>query len=172
MTVEESEIFMQESHEIIENYLAACAAVQTSFSDMSRELLMARPVANKWSALEVLCHLVDTDLVVALRIRAALTSDCPRLMAATREETTTVLASDSRDAEEELALFQTIRNETARIIRAMPPNALDRQAVLVKAGGVEVTRSIRQFLTGITEHVAHHLAFVDEKRRTLGLASP
>ena len=163
---------MEDSHDVIGSYLAACSAVRTAFCDMNREMLIARPVANKWSALEVLCHLVDTDLVVALRIRAALTSDCPRLMAATREETTTVLASDSRDAEEELTLFQTIRNETARIIRAMPPNALDRQAVLVKAGGVEVTRSIRQFLTGITEHVAHHLAFVDEKRRTLGLASP
>ena len=163
---------MQESHEIIESYLAACAAIQTAFSDMGRELMMARPVAGKWSAMEVLCHLVDTDLAVALRIRAALTSDCPRLIAATHEQLTTVLASDSRDAEEELRLFQTIRNETARIIRAMPPNALDRQAVLVKAGGVEVTRSVRQFLTGITGHVAHHLAFVYEKRRTLGLASP
>src|SRR6266700_3723366 len=101
MTVEERERFMQESHEIIESYLAACAAVQTAFSDMGRELMMARPVPGKRSALEVLCHLVDTDLVVALRIRAALTSDCPRLMAVTREETTTVLASDSRDAEEE-----------------------------------------------------------------------
>jgi len=162
---------MQESHEIIESYLAACAAVQKAFSDMGRELMMARPVPGKWSAMEVLCHLVDTDLVVALRIRAALTSDCPRLMAATREQMTTVLASDSRDAEEELTLFQTIRNETARIIRAMPPHALDRQAVLVKVGDVEVTRSIRQFLTGITGHVEHHLAFVHEKRRTLGLAS-
>ena len=163
---------MEESHDVISSYLAACDAVRTAFCDMNREMLIARPVANKWSALEVLCHVVDTDLVVALRIRAALTSDCPRLMAATREEMTAVLASDSRDAEEELALFQTIRNETARIIRAMPPNAVDRQAVLVKAGGVEVTRSIRQFLTGITGHVAHHLAFVHEKRRALGLASP
>jgi uncharacterized damage-inducible protein DinB len=163
---------MEESHDVIGGYLAACGEVRAAFGDMSRESLVARPVANTWSALEVLCHLVDTDLVVALRIRATLTSDCPRLMAATREEMTTVLACDSRDAEEELTLFQTIRNETARIIRAMPPDALDRQAVLVKAGGVEVTRSIRQFLTGITGHVAHHLAFVHEKCRALGLASP
>src|SRR5262249_7164568 len=162
----EIEDAMEESHDVIGNYLATCGAVRAAFHDISREFLMARPVPGKWSAMEVLCHLVDTDFVVALRIRATLTSDCPRLMAATREQMTTVFASDSRDAKEELTLFQTIRNETARIIRAMPPNALDRQAVLVKAGGVEVTRSIRQFLTGITEHVAHHLAFVHEKRRT------
>ncbi len=81
------------------------------------------------------------------------------------------LAVDARDAAEELTLFQTIRCETARIVRAMLPNALDRQAVLVTAVGAETTRTVQQFLTGITNHVAHHLAFVYEKRRALGLAA-
>jgi DNA-binding transcriptional ArsR family regulator len=54
----------------------------------------------------------------------------------------------------------------------MLPNALDRQAVLVAADGAETTRTVQQFLTGITKHVAHHLAFVYEKRRALGLAAP
>ncbi len=58
---------MRESHEIIVSYLAACAAVQTAFSDMGRQLMMARPVPGKWSTMEVLCHLVDTDLTTANR---------------------------------------------------------------------------------------------------------
>ena len=160
-----------ESRDVIEEYLAAIETVRAAFGGMSRELLFARPVAGKWSSQEVLCHLVDTDLASALRIRAALTRDCPRLQTATREEITTGLAVDARDAVEELTLFQTIRCETARIVRAMLPNALDRQAVLVTADGVETTRTVQQFLTGITKHVAHHLAFVYEKRRALGLAA-
>jgi pimeloyl-ACP methyl ester carboxylesterase len=59
-----------------------------------------------------------------------------------------------------------------RIVRAMLPNALDRHAVLVGADGAETTRTVQQFLSGITNHVAHHLAFVYEKRRALGLAAP
>src|SRR6266516_4697493 len=121
---------MQGSHEIIESYLAACAAVQTAFSGMGRELMMARPVPGKWSAMEVLCHLVDTDLTTATRVRATLLSDCPRLRASSREEMTTILALDARYAAEEMALFQTIRNQTARILRAVP-GSLDRQAILV-----------------------------------------
>jgi len=54
----------------------------------------------------------------------------------------------------------------------MLPNPLDRHAVLVAADGAETTRTVQQFLTGITKHVAHHLAFVYEKRRALGLAAP
>ena len=160
---------MQESQEIIESYLAACAAVQTAFSDMGRELMMARPVPGKWSAMEVLCHLVDTDLTTAIRIRTALTSISPRFTAATRVELSTILGADTRDPAEELALFRAIRTQTARILRSMPADALDRQAVLVKPGNEEVTRTVRQFLSGITTHVRHHLSFVEEKRLALGL---
>lgn len=166
---EKSERLMQESHEIIESYLAACGAVQTAFSDMGRELMMARPVPEKWSAMEVLCHLVDTDLTTAIRIRTALTSISPRLTAATLVERSTILGVETRDPAEELVLFQTIRTQTARILRSMPADALDRQAVLVKPGNEEVTRTVGQFLTGITAHVRHHLSFVEEKRLALGL---
>ena len=160
-----------ESRDVIEEYLAAIETVRAAFGDISRDLLFARPVPGKWSSQEVLCHLVDTDLATALRIRAALTRDRPRLPKATREEMTTRLAVDARDAAEELALFQTIRCQTARIVRAMLPNALDRQAVLVAADGAETTRTVQEFLSGITKHVAHHLAFIYEKRQALGLAA-
>src|SRR5262249_20680955 len=44
---------MEESHDVIGNYLAACGTVRAAFHDMSREFLMARPVPGKWSAMEV-----------------------------------------------------------------------------------------------------------------------
>src|SRR5262245_21644283 len=146
ITLFKHEAMLMDARDVIEEYLAAVETVQAAFGDMSRELLFARPVAGMWSSQEVLCHLVDTDLTVALRIRAALTRDCPRLQTATREEITTGLAVDARDAAEELTLFQTIRCETARIVRALLPDALDRQAVLVAADGAETTRTVQQFL--------------------------
>ena len=47
----------------------------------------------------------------------------------------------------------------------------DRDIILVKATGEEVMKTVRQLLTGITGHVKHHLAFVQEKRKALGLAA-
>ena len=120
--------------------------------------------------MEVLCHLVDIDLTIAMRIRAALQRNRPHLPASTLEELTAKLAVDARDAAEELSCFETIRNQTARIVRSFPAEALDRDIVLVKATGEEVTRTVREFLEGMTGHVKHHLAFVVEKRRAMGLA--
>jgi hypothetical protein len=138
---------------------------------MTKDQLDAHPVEGKWSAMEVLCHLVDADLSIATRIRAALRSERPRMMAATMDEMTAKLAVDARDAEEERTLFETIRSQTARIVRSFPEEALDREVILVKVTGEEVTWSVRKALTIITGHVGHHLAFVAEKRHALGLVT-
>ena len=155
----------------IEAYLASFKDLRATYDGMTHEQLHAHPVEGKWSAMEVLCHLVDIELMIAMRIRAALQRDTPRLPASTFEELTATFAVDARDAAEELTSFETIRNQTARILRSFPESALDRNVVLVKVTGEEVTRSVREFLTGMVGHVNHHLGFVIEKRRAMGLAA-
>ena len=154
--------------DIVQGYLASCNDLSVAYDGMTKDQLLARPIEGRWSAMEVLCHLVDTDLMMAMRIRAALQRDNPRLPAATSEELTALLAVDARYAEEELGSFETIRNQTARIIRSFPADALGREVVLVKGNGEKVTKSVREMLAGITGHVEHHLAFVHEKRKAMG----
>src|SRR5262245_51289110 len=55
-----------------ESYLASIKDLRAAYEGMTKEQLNAHPVEGKWSAMEVLCHLVDTDLMTAMRIRAAL----------------------------------------------------------------------------------------------------
>ena len=157
--------------EILNAYLASIKDLRAAYAGMTKDQLNARPVEGMWSAMEVLCHLVDTDLMTAMRIRAALQRDTPRLPAATIEELTAKLAVEARDAEEELTIFEVIRTQTARIVQSFPESALDRDFVLVKVTGEEVTKTVRPILTGITGHVGHHLKFVVEKRRALGLSA-
>ncbi len=157
--------------EILEAYLASIKDLRAAYDGMTRDQLHAHPVEGKWSAMEVLCHLVDIELMIAMRIRAALQRDSPRLPASTIEELTATLAVDARDAAEELTCFETIRSQTARIVRSFPESALDRNVVLVKVTGEEVTRPVREFLTGMVGHVKHHLGFVIEKRRAMGLST-
>ncbi|WP_422929647.1 DinB family protein [Singulisphaera sp. PoT] len=155
---------------ILEDYLAGTTALRDAYDGMTRDQLNAHPVEGKWSAMEVLCHLADTDLMTATRIRASLQRDTLRLPAATAEELTAKLAVEARDVEEELTIFEAIRNQTARIVGSFPESALDRKLILVKVTGEEVTKTVGQLLTGITGHVEHHLAFVVEKRKALGIA--
>src|SRR3954471_9528084 len=117
--------------EILEAYLGSIKDLRAAYVGMTRDQLDAHPVEGKWSAMEVLCHLVDTDLMTAMRIRAALRRDTPKLPASTFKELTAKLAVEARDAGEELTIFEAIRNQTARIVRSFPESALDREIVLV-----------------------------------------
>ncbi len=159
---------MNQSMELLDRYLAGVAEVRKAFAGMTREQLLARPVAGKWSAMEVLCHLVDTDLRTAERIRTALIADTPRIPGVPIEQLTTLLAVEARDAAEELEFFALLRKETARILAGLPATALEREAILVKPDGSEVKKTIGQFVSGISAHAIHHLGFVPEKRRLLG----
>jgi hypothetical protein len=160
---------MSHLNSILDEYLRTSRTLQASFGDMTREQVLARPVEGKWSSLQVLCHLVDTDLLTVMRIRAALASESPRQLGLTTEQIMGMIGWESRDANEEAAFFVALRNQTARIVRSFVEDPSDRKLILVKADGSEVSKTVKQLLEGITAHVQAHLVHVREKRKKLGL---
>ena len=54
---------------LIDDYLAAPEILKKEVAGMNRQQLMARPVAGKWSTLEVVCHLADFDPILADRMK-------------------------------------------------------------------------------------------------------
>ena len=65
----------------LEAYLASIKDLRAAYDGLTKDQLHAHPVDGKWSAMEVLCHLVDIELMIAMRIRAALQRDTPKLQA-------------------------------------------------------------------------------------------
>jgi hypothetical protein len=55
----------------------------------------------------------------------------------------------------------------ARILRTLPAEALQRVGVHNERGEMPLER----LLTSITGHITHHLDFIGEKRKALGLPS-
>ena len=153
----------------IEQYLATCEDLQKSFGDMSQEQLLARPVEGKWTSMEVLCHLVDTELMMSARIRAALIADKPRQLGLSTEELVGMHFWQNRGGAEEIALFASLRMHTAQIVRGFPGDPSERQLILIKPDGKEVVRAVGELLTGVTRHAPPHLVHVQEKRAKLGL---
>ena len=52
-----------------EAYRAGPRDLRAAIAGLSREQLASRPVPGKWSILEVVCHLADTDANIAHRIK-------------------------------------------------------------------------------------------------------
>lgn len=151
---------------MIEDYLAGPAALRKAVSGMTPEQLKARPVPGKWSTLEVVCHLADFDPILADRMKRVIALDEPPLIGADENRFAAALAYHERDLEEELTIVEKTRTQLARILRKLPEEALSRAGIHNERGKL----TLEQLLATATRHIVHHLKYVEEKRRALGLA--
>jgi uncharacterized damage-inducible protein DinB len=152
----------------IDLFLSAPVALRRSVADMTREQLLARPVPGKWSTLEVVCHLVDSDQAWCHRLKRVIAEEKPLLIGYDESHFTKNLFYQERDLEEELALLEAMRRQMAQILRSVPEPAWHRTGIHNERGLV----TLAEMLDLETEHVAHHVRTIVEKRRALGLPEP
>ena len=152
--------------ELIDNYLAGPRSLRQAVAGLSREQLLARPVAGKWSTLEVVCHLTDFEPIMADRMKRVIAEEKPQLIGADENRFAATLAYHERDVEEELAIMERTRSQMARILRTLPPEALQRVGVHNERGPL----SLQNLLTTAINHIPHHVKFIQEKRQALGLS--
>jgi hypothetical protein len=150
---------------LLDAYLGGPDRLRSTVTGLSREQLISRPVTGRWSVLEVVCHLVDTDANIAHRIKRVLSEERPVFDRVKPELMLAALAYHDRDVEEELGVFDLTRRQIGRILRASPPEAWERTGDVGDRGD----RTVDQMINGAVEHLAHHLLFVIEKRRALGI---
>lgn len=151
--------------ELIDSYLQGPDLLRAATADLSRDQLLARPVPGKWSTLEVIAHIADFEPILVDRMKRIIALDNPLLMGADERAFARELAYHERDLGEELALIDAARRHFARVLRALPESALARTGIHSERG----TRTLKDILAGATQHIFHHLPFIHEKRKALGL---
>ena len=145
---------------MIDRYLAGPDTLRQAVSGMTREQLIARPIAGKWSTLEVICHLADFEPILADRMKRVIAEDRPTLLGADEKRFAAALEYHQRDPEEELALIAQTRSQLARILRQQTDDVLKRVGVHNERGELTLER----LLTITTNHLPHHVKFIVEKR--------
>jgi len=150
---------------LIDDFAAGQQLLREAINGLSRDQILARPVPGKWSTLEVVCHLADFEIVGADRIKRVIAEDKPTLPDGDERAFAAGLAYHSRELEEELQLIGSIRASTARILRMLPDAAFTRIGNHTAAGPL----TLQQLVERGVNHVKHHVKFIDEKRKALGV---
>jgi uncharacterized damage-inducible protein DinB len=151
---------------LLDAYLAGPPMLRQAVSGMSQQQLVSRPVPGKWSTLEVVCHLVDSDQAWIHRMKRVIAEDRPLLIGYDERRFAAALAYHEHNLEEELAIFEQARQQMARILRTLPADSWSRAGVHSELGLI----TLQQHLQVEVDHVPHHVKFIAEKRRALGLS--
>lgn len=149
--------------EQIAAYLAGPRQLRDAVAGMTDAELDARPIAGRMTTREVVCHIADFEPVYAERMKRVLAEDSPPLRGGDPDQWRAALAYGSRNIGEELELVDVIRRQMARILREVPEAGWSRVGVHDEAGPL----TLEALLTGITGHLPHHVAFIEEKRKAL-----
>lgn len=153
--------------ELVAAYEQGIADLQSAVAGMTAEQVRARPISGKWSTVECVGHLADTEIFFTDRIVRTIAMDRPLVMSADEELYIERLDYQSFDLDEQLDLFTALRRHAARILRAQPPEAWRRTAVHSVWGLL----TLRQLVLQAVRHLGHHLPFIAEKRAALGWGS-
>src|SRR3954454_16564745 len=149
--------------DLISAYEMGIEELRIAVAGMTVEQLRSRPVAGKWSTLEVVCHIADCEQFFADRIKRTVAMDRPLLLGADGFRYPEPLHYQEHDLEQELDLVAITRRQTARTLRLVGPDAWQRTAVHSETGLVP----LRQLLLHAVNPLRHHLRFVAEKRAAM-----
>ena len=150
---------------LITDYLQGPQVLREAIRGMTREQLLARPVAGKWSTQEVVCHLADFDPIIADRMKRVIAEEKPSLLGANENAFAAKLFYEDRDVEQELAIIEQTRRQMGRILKKLPLEAFQRTGIHNERG--ELT--LRKLLEIGIRHILHHVEFIKEKRKALGV---
>ena len=151
----------------IDAYLAGPAQLRRVVADLNSQQLKARPITDKWSILEVVCHLVDSEQAWCHRMKRVIVEERPLLIGYDESRFTASLGYNEHDLTAELALLEGMRLQMAQILRTLPEALWARTGVHSEQGLI----TLEEMLQAEVEHIPHHISTIIEKRRVMGLST-
>lgn len=149
--------------DLIRGYCAGPQMLRAAVAGMNAEQLDARPIPGKWSTKQVICHIADFEPVYVDRMKRVIAEHEPTLLSGDPDLFAARLAYDQRDVAVELDFIEAARKHMEPILRSLRPEDFLRKGNHSDAGPI----TLEKLLTNITNHIPHHVKFIDEKRAAL-----
>jgi len=149
--------------QLINEYAVGPQKLRDAIAGMTPDQIDVAPVPGKWSTRQVICHLADFEPVYADRMKHVIAEDQPSFAGGFHQQFAEHLAYDQRDIEEELTMIEVTRSQMARILRSLHPEAFKRTGI----HSVDGPMTLRSLLERITNHIPHHVEFIEEKKRAM-----
>ena len=122
-----------------------------------RRILSHSPAKDKWSIVQILAHLADTELAWGYRIRKILEEKGVSLQGYDQDRWEAISNYRTVDPKESLELFRALRRRNLHLIESLPPKALRRFGRHSQFGKLSILR-IAELVAG---HDINHTRQID-----------
>ncbi len=154
------------SAELLERYAAGGSLLAYAAGGLTPQQEQERPGPGAWSIAELVAHVVDTDLVIADRMKRVLAEENPTLLAFDENAWVDRLGAQQMPVEEGINLLAANRHWMSRILRRCPPADFGRAGTHSETG----RKTLAELVIGACNHLDHHLVFLYAKRGNLGVS--
>lgn len=145
--------------QLLQQYEQGAELLRAAVCQVSEHQFSAHPVPGKWSIQQVVCHLADFEPVYADRMKRVLVEDNPTMFGGDPDVFAAGLHYERRNVFEELDLIAVVRKQMARILRETDVEDFQRTGVHSESGPL----TLETLLERITNHIPHHVRFIQEK---------
>jgi hypothetical protein len=126
----------------------------------TRAELRTRPYAGKWTPLELIGHLGDSEWITGVRLRHVFSESEPTIIGVQQDEWVARQHYNDRDPTELVEAFRALRLLNLDFEKRITPNDHERQ-------GRHNQRGPESLLTMVRMHAGHDLAHLDQLDRYL-----
>lgn len=149
---------MQSQDNLTASYAAQAYELEQLISKVSAETIIRQPGENRWSILQIVCHLADAELLAAVRIRRIVAEDRPKLWGYRQEVWADRLGYQQRKIETVVARFALLRRENTELLAGLPDAAWIQTGEHDEYGVLSLKQLIQDYL----DHTSKHLDQIEK----------
>jgi uncharacterized damage-inducible protein DinB len=135
--------------------------LQQLIKPLSKQQLARRPEPGKWSIVEILAHLADTELVGGWRMRLILGSNGVSIQPFDQDVWAETLGYSRRDPKVSLETFRVLREANLAMLKSLPKNLWGNYGMHQERGKETIAHIVRMF----AGHDLNHLEQVERIRK-------
>ena len=143
---------MQDHTEALAKFRRGPAILEETLHGASGDETSYTPGPGKWNIRQIVRHLADTEIVVGMRMRQIIAEDKPLLVPFDQDAWAANLGYEQADAFDSLRRFQSLREDTARVLESLPGETFARVGVHPERG----TKPLLEWVTLFGNHVETH----------------
>lgn len=144
---------MRSQDNLTASYAAQAGELEGLIFAVSPETIVRQPGENRWSILQIVCHLADAELLASVRIRRIITGDRAKLWGYRQEVWADRLSYQHRKIEAVVARFALLRRENAELLTGLSDAVWDQTGEHEQYGVLSLQQLIEDYLVHTSKHL-------------------